>query len=378
MKVPAGSITGAITITARGGDGVTGSFTVYQPPTLTTVTPNFGKAGAVISVAGTNLIGATFRIGGVVATPAPSVVATATTAKIVVPAGASVSSAAGDSSLSVTTNGGEASKPFTIVGAPAISSLSSNSAVVGTELTITGSRLLNPSASPSASPISVKIGGTTAVVKTGASSTQLVVTVPLTAVSGSTTLSVTTLAGTVATSLTVIPLAPTVTSLGVTSQNRGSVVRINGTNLLNASVTIGGVSATISAGATATAMNVIVPLSAPTGLQTVVVTTAGGSDNTKSLTVKVQAPSISGVSQSGSKRGVGTVTVTGSFLTGATIKVGSVTVASSAVSVNGAGTSVTFTIPATAIVTQFATITITTSGGVWQSLSGAQKVAVTA
>ncbi|MCX6404200.1 MAG: IPT/TIG domain-containing protein [Actinobacteria bacterium] len=378
VKVPAGATTGVITLTARGGAVTSSSFTVYQLPTLSAPAPTVGKAGAIISIAGTYLTGATFRIGGVVATPAPSFTATAVSARIVVPAGAALSTAVGDSTVSVTTLGGTASAPFTVVGAPAISDLSSSSAVVGTDITISGSRLLNPTASPAAAAISVKIGGVAAPVKAGATSSQLVVTVPLTAPVGSTTVSVTTLGGTVSTGLTVLPRAPSVSGLNVATQNRGLTVRISGTNLLNATVTIGGVSATITGGATAAALVVTVPENAPLGSQTVLVTTAGGSDSTKLLVVKVQLPRVTAVSQVGTKRGVGTVTVTGSFLAGATVKVGNVTVSASAVNINEAGTSLTFTIPATAVAFSQAVITIATPGGSWASANAGQKIAVTA
>ena len=376
VKVPAGATTGVITLTARGGTVTSTSFTVYQAPTLSAPAPTVGKAGAIISIAGTNLSDATFRIGGVVASPAPSFTATAVSARIVVPVGAALSTAVGDSTVSVTTLGGTASAPFTVVGAPAISGLSSSSAVVGTDITISGSRLLNPTASPAAAAISVKIGGVAATVKTGATSSQLVVTVPLTAPVGGTTLSVTTLGGTVSTGLTVLPLAPIVSGLNVATQNRGLTVRISGSNLLNATVTIGGVSATVAGGATAAALVVTVPENAPLGSQTVLVTTAGGSDSTKLLVVKVQLPRVTAVSQVGTKRGVGTVTITGSFLTDATVKVGTVT--ASVVNINEAGTSLTFTIPATAVAFSQAVITITTPGGSWASASTAQKIAVTA
>jgi len=378
VKVPTGATTGTITLTARGGDAISTSFTVYQPPTLTSATPNVGKAGAVIAVAGTNLGGATFTIGGVTASPAPSFVATATAARIVVPDGAALSAAMGDSTISVTTPGGSVSLPFTVVGTPTISSLDSNSAVVGTDITINGSNLLNPTASPSASAISVKVGGVTATVKAGATSSKLVVTVPLTAPAGSTSVSVTTPGGTVTTGLNVLPLAPTVSALSVATQNRGLNVQISGANLLNATVTIGGIAATVATGAKATAITVTVPVGSDLGSQQVVVTTAGGSDSTKSITVKGQLPAVSVVAQTGTKRGVSSVTITGTFLAGATVKVGTVTVAGTAVTINGDGTSLTFTVPATAAVTTLAVITVTTPAGSWTSTSAAQKIAVTA
>ncbi|NBR15269.1 MAG: hypothetical protein EBU01_11940, partial [Crocinitomicaceae bacterium] len=323
VKVPTGAVTGPITLTARGGSVTTSSFTVYQAPTIASVTPAIAKAGTVVTVSGTNLTGTSFTIGGVVAGPAPSFTATATSAKIVVPAGATASSVVGDSSVGVTSDGGSTSKAFTVVAAPSITSLGSNSVVVGNELTINGSYLANPSASPSPAAVTAKVGTVVAVVKPGASASQLVITVPLTAVVGNNTVSVTTAGGTVNQNVTIVPLAPSITSLSVASQNRGLTVRITGTNLGTPTVTVGGVAATVSAGATATSATVTIPATAPLGAQSLVLTTAGGSDN-ESINVLTNLPTVTNVSQTGTKRGVGTVTVTGEFFAGATVKVGTV------------------------------------------------------
>ena len=543
VKVPAGAVTGIITVVARGGSVATPSFTVYQAPTITTITPAIAKAGTVVTVAGTNLTGTTFTIGGVTASPAASFTATSTAARIVVPEGAEVSSVVGDSSVAVTADGGSTSKPFTVitspiitslgsssvvvgndltingsylanpsaspsplavtakvgnvlatvksgatdsqlvvtvpltalvgnntvsittaagtvsrnvtvlplapsitslsattqnrgltvritgtnlagptvtvggvsatvspgasatgvtvtiptgtqlgsqslvlttaggsdskqitvVTAPTISSLGSSSVVVGNELTINGSDLANPSASPSPVAVTAKVGNVVAVVKTGATDSQIVITVPLTATVGNNTVSITTVGGTVTRNVTIVPLAPSITSLSVTTQNRGLTVRITGTNLAGPTVTVGGVSATVSAGASATAVTITIPATAPLDAQALVLTTAGGSDTTQ-ITVKANLPTVTNVSQVGTKRGVGTVTVTGSYFTGATVKVGSVTVSN--VNVNEAGTSLTFTIPATATVTAGAIIQIINSGGTWSSTTVAQKIAV--
>ena len=377
VRVPTGSISGVITVVARGGTGTSPSFTVYQPPTITVVTPAIAKAGAIVTVSGTNLDSGVFTIGGVTASPAPSTVASATTAKIVVPAGAAVSSAVNDSMFGVVALGGTTSSPFTVVAAPSIDSLGSSSVIVGNVLTINGANLLNPTSSP-AVPVAVKVDGIAATVANTSTNSRLLVTVPLSVAAGSKTVSIVTSGGTVSAAVTVIPLAPVVSSLSVASQNRGLTVKLTGTNLANATVTIGGVAATIATGATATSVTVTVPAGASLGSQTVVVTTAGGSDNSKSLTVKTQLPTVSAVTQSSSaKRGVGTVTVTGSFLTGATVKVGTILVAGSAVSINSAGTSLTFTIPVTASAATAASITITTDGGTWTSTASGEKIRVT-
>jgi len=101
--VPTGATTGVIKITTGAGSVNTGSFTVVPPaPTITSFTPVTGKKGvAVVTVKGTNMLGATVTVGSTSATVNSG--STATTLKFVIPAGASTRK------INVTTAGGTVS-----------------------------------------------------------------------------------------------------------------------------------------------------------------------------------------------------------------------------------------------------------------------------
>jgi len=101
--VPTGATTGVIKITTGAGSVNTGSFTVVPPaPTITSFTPVTGKKGvAVVTVKGTNMLGATVTVGSTSATVNSG--STATTLKFVIPAGASTGK------INVTTAGGTVS-----------------------------------------------------------------------------------------------------------------------------------------------------------------------------------------------------------------------------------------------------------------------------
>jgi ribosomal protein L7Ae-like RNA K-turn-binding protein len=101
--VPTGATTGAIKITTGAGSVYTGSFTVVPPaPTITSFTPVTGRKGvAVVTVKGTNMLGATVTVGSTSVTVNSG--STATTLKFVIPAGASTGK------INVTTAGGTVS-----------------------------------------------------------------------------------------------------------------------------------------------------------------------------------------------------------------------------------------------------------------------------
>ncbi len=102
VVVPTGATTGAIKIVTGGGTVYTASFTVLPPsPTITSFTPASGKSGVVVSVKGTNLLGATVTIGSTSVTVSAG--ATATLLKFVIPAGATTGK------INVTTAGGTVS-----------------------------------------------------------------------------------------------------------------------------------------------------------------------------------------------------------------------------------------------------------------------------
>ncbi|GAB3860970.1 hypothetical protein GCM10028822_39730 [Hymenobacter terrigena] len=61
VLVPAGAVTGPVTVTTPGGTSAGVQFTVVPPPppTLTSVSPGSAPAGATVTLTGTNLLGAT-------------------------------------------------------------------------------------------------------------------------------------------------------------------------------------------------------------------------------------------------------------------------------------------------------------------------------
>lgn len=86
--VPAGAVSGPITVTTPNGSASTTTlFQVSPPPTIATLTPGSGKVGDTVTVAGTNLTGATaISFAG---TPAATFAVSSPTAMTaVVPAGA--------------------------------------------------------------------------------------------------------------------------------------------------------------------------------------------------------------------------------------------------------------------------------------------------
>ncbi len=109
VVVPTGATTGAIKITTGAGAVFTDSFTVVPPaPTVTSFTPATGKKGvSVVTVKGTNLLGATVTVGSTQVTVSSG--ATATTLKFVIPAGAVTGK------INVTTAGGTASSANNLV-----------------------------------------------------------------------------------------------------------------------------------------------------------------------------------------------------------------------------------------------------------------------
>lgn len=123
----------------------------------------------------------------------------------------------------------------------------------------------------------------------------------------------------------------------------GTTLTISGTNLLNASVTVGGSAATISAN-TATSITCTTPVHAA-GLVNVVVTTVYGTDTETGAFTYIGDPVVTGVSPAaGPPDGGGSVTISGdNFLSGATVTFGGNSATN--VSVNSL-ISITCTVPA--------------------------------
>ena len=144
-------------------------FTFFAAPTIASFTPGGGGVHATVTVAGTNLSGATHvRLNGV---SAPFSAVSATKLTFTVPEGSS------SGTIEVTTPGGTVTSggSFTVSPPPAITSISPGSGPVGTTVTITGTNL--------GGAVGVEMGSIVTV-PTSVSATEVTFTVPPGAASG--------------------------------------------------------------------------------------------------------------------------------------------------------------------------------------------------
>ncbi|MFM7261297.1 MAG: IPT/TIG domain-containing protein, partial [bacterium] len=318
-----------------------------QPaPTIASVTPAAGPTagGTTITIAGTDLAGATVKVGGVAAT---NVVATATSVTCATPPGT-----LGAKDVVVSTLGGDVVRAggFTYMGSPTIATVtpSSGPAAGGTAISITGTNLAGAT---------VKIGTSNAT-SVVASSTSITCISPAGSAGAKDVL--VTAPGGVATKTAGFTYLPTPTIAGVTPSvgplAGGTTVTITGTNLAGASVTIGGLSASVVS-ATSTSVTCTTP-AATAGSKDVVVTNANGTATRANGFSYVGAPSIASVTPSaGPLAGGTTITIAGSFLAGATVKVGGV----NATNVVATASSITCTTPAGTAGAK--DVLVTTAGG---------------
>ena len=317
---PAG-VAGAqsVGVTTPGGVGTKASaYTFVAAPTIASVTPSTGptSGGTSFTITGTNLSGASVTIGGIAAS---SVVATATS--ITAKSPSSTSKIA--KPIVVTTSGGTSTptQMFTYTGiAPIIALLEPASGPVngGTLLTIHGSNFTGAT--------SVTIGGAVAS-NMFVSSSLIRVNTP-SGVVGDQLVVVNSPEGpsTQAMTFTYTAVqAPTITfvspSFGPTAG--GTPITIGGTNLIGASVTIGGAAA-LNVVVTATQITAVTPPSTD-GVKTIAVTTAGGTATT-SFNYGTPEPTITSVNPDAGPTSGGTLfTITGTNLTGtSSVKVGAV------------------------------------------------------
>jgi hypothetical protein len=333
--------------------------TSLPPPTITGLSPSQGPVagGTVVALTGTNLTGATVKVGG---KPAPlTTAATATQITFTTPAGT-----AGAKDAEVTTPAGTATlaKGFTYVAPvapPTISGLSPNQGPVvgGTAVILTGTNLLGATG--------VTVGGTPATPITVVSDTEITFTTPrsATGVDGPADVAVTTPDSTVtmAKGFTYAPQA-TITKLVPNSGPLagGITVTLTGTNLTGATkVTFSGTPATDIKVVSDSEITFTIPQHGP-GAKTVEVTTPGGEMGEFGVFTYVAPPTITSLSQDqGSVNGGANISLIGTNLIGAT----SVTVGgrnATAFTVDSA-TQITFTTPAGA--EGAANVAVTTWGG---------------
>ena len=325
---PPGTGTVSVTVaTAIGTATATNQFTYLGAPTVTSISPPSGPPGGnyQVIISGTSLSGASAVSFG--STPATVFTYNSGTQQITatVPAGTNTVD------VTVTTSLGTSAinRPgdqFTYTTVPAVSGISPTSgpSTGGTGVTITGNNLAGATA--------VKFGGVAGTIVSN-SPTTIVVTSP--PGSGTVDVSVTTTAGSSATSsagrFTYIPPAPTISGFTPNSGSSagGTSVTISGTNLSGAtSVTFGTTAAAITAN---TAGSITVTSPPGTGLVALTVTTPGGTvTSTAKFTYTPPVPTVTSVSlNAGPLAGNATVTITGTSFTGATaVKFGAVNAAS--------------------------------------------------
>ena len=208
VTVPAGAITGPLSVTTPQGTGVSdGSFTVVPPPALTSISPASGVVGVSVTLTGTalNLVTA-LTLNGV---PVSFTLVNATTITFVVPAGATTGAVLGTASG----GGGASSVRFTVLPPTAgvlISGIMPAQAITGATIRLTGTGLSGASlvTFSGSSPNTVSSGF--AVNAAGTELSGLVV--PNGAVTG--TLTVTTPAGTSAASVQVFTVCLTPAAIG--------------------------------------------------------------------------------------------------------------------------------------------------------------------
>jgi len=312
VTVPAGAVTGPLSLTTPAGTGVsTAIFKVL--PKITGFTPAGVVAGSAteVVVSGTNLRGATGEPSvkvGTFAIPGPSVVSsTPTELRFRVPVPATTGK------ISVKTLDGTTTSvaALTVIYTPKPTSFVPASAAVGATVSITGTNLM--------AATDVIFTGGVSVVPTAVTATSLKVVVPAGALTGPVT--VTNAAGTAATTAG-FKVLPRITGFTPASVVAGSVtvVTINGTNLtaLTGTPTVKVGAFVIPAGlvvSTPTQITFTVPLGAVTGK--ISVKTLDGTATSATNVTVMQPPKPTGFAPVAAAVGA-VVTISGANLTGAT------------------------------------------------------------
>lgn len=217
--------TGTVEVTTIGGKAIAYDFIFVDPPTISSFTPTAAKNGTFINIIGKNFIGTTaVSIGGVKSNSFS--ITSATSIAVLVN-----NAASGD--ISITNPAGTATLAgFTYYPTPTITSLSSNSGMAGSEITISGTDFTGVT--------SVWFGNTKASSYNVISSTKIVAIVG----NGSSgNVSVTTAGGTAFASFTFYN-KPTITKISPDVASNGNIVTITGSNFIGATIVrFGGVNA---------------------------------------------------------------------------------------------------------------------------------------
>jgi hypothetical protein len=312
VVVPAGALTGPVSVTNPAGTG-TSTMAFKVLPKITDVTPlsAVGGSATVITVSGFNLKAGVATPGvkiGTFVVPPASIASSVLQLTFPVPLGAVTGK------IMVTTADGSATSAatLTVVQPPRATSFAPAAAVVGTLITVTGTNMTDPT-------LVTFTGGATAV-PTPVTATSLKVVVPEGALTGP--VSVTNAIGTApsAASFKVLPKITDVTPLSAVGGS-ATVITVSGFNLKVGVKTPGakiGAFVVPSASITSSAMQLTfpVPLGAVTGK--IMVTTADGSATSAATLTVVQPPRATSFAPAAAM--VDTlITVTGTNMTGATL-----------------------------------------------------------
>lgn len=363
VVVPTDATTGSISVTTPGGTVTSDdTFTVVSPPTIESLSVTSGKPGDTVVITGTNLATADSVIFNDAEADLtdPAVAITDTSITVLVPDEASTGP------ITVTTAAGDvvSSEAFEILLPPIIDSLSSLKGKPGSKLTINGENFNSVTGvrfdgADNGDGVDNSVLADIYAKGVEMTNTSITVFVPVGASSGSITVITPGGEATSDDTFTILN-PPQVLTMSLTTVKSGDIVRVTGTDLDGASIRIRGVLARIRTGATDTSLSFIVPTITTFGKTTLVLTTPGGIA-TKSMNVISMNPVIKSFTQSQSKkRGVGTVTVTGLNLAGATVKVGNFT---ARVRSGATATKLVFTLPALMGSTTKGSFVITTRYG---------------
>lgn len=249
--VPAGALTGAITITTPTGTATSAAaFTILTSPAITSFNPASGAIGTTVIISGANFTGITgVRFNGV---PAGFAIDSLNQITTTVPAGATT----GRISVNTASVTNTSTANFTVTALPVIGAFNPALGAAGTPVVITGANLAGTTA--------VAFNGVPAAF-TADSDAQITAVVPAGATTGPIT--VTQPAGSVASvaSFTVVEV-PFIAGFTPASGPAGASVAINGNNLTGTTnVTFNGVAAAFIVNA-ATQITATVPVGATTGL----------------------------------------------------------------------------------------------------------------
>ncbi len=341
VSVPNGATTGPITVTNPAGSMSSATdFTVYQPPTINTFSPESGIVANVVVIDGSNFTNPSeVTFNGTTATNFTWI--SSQRIRVSVPDGATTGP------IAVTTPGGHATSAsnFTVYQKPAISSFTPESGAVGQVVTITGNSFVGVTR--------VIFNITTAITCTVNSETSITATVP----SGATTgrISVSTIYGPATSDVDfVVNQPPTISSFAPSAGAVGIGVTINGSNFTGATaVYFGGVLQTTYTVISDTMITTTVPSGAQTG--PISVTTPGGTATSQNPFFV--APSISWFTPTIGQVGT-VVTITGTNFNG----VGQVTFNGVTAAINSVTpTTIVATVPSGAT---SGPISVTSPGGV--------------